>query len=125
MVKTRKQDADGNPIGKANFNPLLDICLYEVEFPDGDLQEYAANVIAESVYSQVDDEGHHHLLLESLVDHAKDDMEVPRWTIATLSQTVTKDASSQPKSGDYASNGRMVPHPEKHSKIQKSRTRWR
>ena len=69
MVKTRKRDADGNPIGKANANPLLDTRLYKVEFPDRDVREYAANVIA--------DEGQHHLLLESLVDHYKDDTAVP------------------------------------------------
>ena len=34
VVKTRKRDADGNPIGKANVNPLLDTRLYKVEFPD-------------------------------------------------------------------------------------------
>jgi hypothetical protein len=77
IVKTRKRDADGNPIGKANSNPLLDTRLYEVEFPDGDIREYAANVIAESIYSRVDDEGRHHLLLEAVVDHIKDDTAVP------------------------------------------------
>jgi hypothetical protein len=53
IAKGRKRDADGNPIGKLNYNPLLDTHLYEVEFPDGDIREYAANVIAESIYSQV------------------------------------------------------------------------
>ena len=77
IVKSRKRDADGNPVGKANNNPLLDTRLYEVEFPDGDLREYAANVIAESIYSQVDDEGRHVLLMDALVDHIKDDTAIP------------------------------------------------
>jgi hypothetical protein len=72
IVKTRKRDFDGNPIGKANYNPLLDTRLYDIEFPDGDIQEYAANVIAESISSQVDDEGRHTLLMDALVDHEKD-----------------------------------------------------
>jgi hypothetical protein len=76
IVKTRKRDADGNPIGKANSNPLLDTRLYNVQFSDGNIKEYAANVIAESIYSQVDDEGRHHLLLATLVDHEKDDTAV-------------------------------------------------
>ena len=43
VVKTRgERDANGNPIGKANANPLLDTRLYKVEFPDGDIHEYAA-----------------------------------------------------------------------------------
>jgi hypothetical protein len=37
IVKGRKRDADGNPIGKSNDNPLLDTRLYEVEFPDGNI----------------------------------------------------------------------------------------
>ena len=48
-----------------------------MEFPDGDLREHAANVIAESTRSQVDDEGRHHLLLEAAVDHIKDETAVP------------------------------------------------
>jgi hypothetical protein len=37
IVKTRKRDFDGNSIGKANSNPLLDTRLYDVAFPDGDI----------------------------------------------------------------------------------------
>jgi hypothetical protein len=48
-----------------------------VHFPDGDIWEYSANVIAESIYSQVDDEGRHHLLLDAVIDHKKDDTAVP------------------------------------------------
>jgi hypothetical protein len=78
IVKGHKRDANGNPIGKLNSNPLLDTRLYEVEFPNGNIREYSANVIAESIYSQVDDdEGRHHLLMKSLVDHLKDDTAVP------------------------------------------------
>ena len=71
-VVSRKRDADGNPIGKANSNPILDTRVYEVQFPDGHLEEYSANVIAESMYSQVDDEGNQFLLLQEIVDHRKD-----------------------------------------------------
>jgi hypothetical protein len=56
--------------------PILTLCLtlvYDVEFSDGDIKEYAANIIAESIYSQVDDEGRHQLLLDAGVDHEKDD----------------------------------------------------
>jgi hypothetical protein len=68
----RKRDADGNPVGKAHNNPILDTRVYEVQFPDGHLEEYAANVIAESLYSQLDNEGNQFLLLQEIVDHKKD-----------------------------------------------------
>jgi hypothetical protein len=56
-VTGRKRDANGNPIGVSNKNPILDTRMYEVEFDDGSVQEYAANLIADNVYAQVDDEG--------------------------------------------------------------------
>ena len=40
-----------------NENPLLNSIIYDVEFPDGQIKEYAANVIAQNMYSQVDSEG--------------------------------------------------------------------
>lgn len=37
----------GNPIGCANQNPILDMRIYEVTFPDGHTAEYTLNIIAE------------------------------------------------------------------------------
>ncbi|KAI2506375.1 hypothetical protein MHU86_8103 [Fragilaria crotonensis] len=43
------------------------------EFPDGSTATYAANVIAENLYSQVDDEGWcHFAILHEITDHKKD-----------------------------------------------------
>jgi hypothetical protein len=63
----RKRDHDGRPIGKRHANPLLDTRLYEVEFPDGSTEAIAANLIAENMLSQVDDEGYS--VLSKIVDH--------------------------------------------------------
>ena len=46
IVRKRKRDVDGNPMGRENQNPILDTRLYEVEFPDGRTEELAANAIA-------------------------------------------------------------------------------
>jgi hypothetical protein len=48
---------DGNSLGMRHSNPILDTREYQVEFPDGSTAAYAANVIAENLYSQVEDEG--------------------------------------------------------------------
>ena len=48
-VVRRKHDREGNPIGRANANPILDTRSYEVEFEDGDVSELTANTIAESM----------------------------------------------------------------------------
>jgi len=68
----RKRDLDGVPRGQANANPILDTRVYTVEFPDGDIGEYAANMIAENMFAQCDSEGNQFLLLDAIVDHRKD-----------------------------------------------------
>jgi hypothetical protein len=68
-IVKRKRDHDGNPIGQHDANPKLDTRIYEVEFPDGEVLEYAANVIAENLYSQVDEKGHHQVVFDDIVDH--------------------------------------------------------
>jgi hypothetical protein len=71
----RKRDQDGVPIGRANSNPLLDTQEYEVECADGTVQAVTANVIAEAIYSQVDDYGRSYTLLQEITDHHfKDDV---------------------------------------------------
>ncbi len=61
MVKGRvsacKRDQDGNPVGLANANPILDTRTYIINFDDGDQTELIANLIAESLFSQCDPDG--------------------------------------------------------------------
>ena len=71
-IINRKRDLDGNPIGRANTNPILDTQVYEVEFLDGTIAEYAANVLAEALYMQVNTDGNRFLLLKEIIGHMKD-----------------------------------------------------
>ena len=75
-IKKRMRDADGIPIGTANDNPLLDSRLYEVEHMDGLISHITANTIAENLFSQVDDEGNRHVLLDSIIDARTDGSEL-------------------------------------------------
>jgi len=70
-VTARKRDRDGNPVGRANDNPILDTRSYIVDFDDGDQTELTANKIAESLYSQCDPDGNHYVLLEEIVDYRR------------------------------------------------------
>lgn len=72
-VRKRKRDEDGNLIGHTHRNPILDTSLYEVEFEDGNLHTYTANMIAENLYEQVDEEGQTHVIFDGIVDHKKGD----------------------------------------------------
>ena len=71
-VKRQKRERDGTLKGTAHKNPILDTRVYEVEFPDGEIAEYAANVLAQNMISQCDLEGNQFLLMDSIVDHKKD-----------------------------------------------------
>ena len=70
-VLKRTRDGDGIPIGRRHHNPILDTRQYEVEFPDGSVDMYTANTIAENLYSQVDPETQSHTLFKGIVDHRK------------------------------------------------------
>ena len=52
IVKRRARDDCGELIGKTNPNPFLDSSVYEVEFDDGTVERYHANIIAENIYSR-------------------------------------------------------------------------
>jgi phage baseplate assembly protein gpV len=77
-VLRRKRDADGRLIGKYNANPIQDTSEYEVQFSDGTVLEYAANDIAENLYSQVDDEGQLKVMMEDIVVDKKDSSAVTK-----------------------------------------------
>ena len=46
-------DEDGNVIGNANVRPELNTLMYEVEFPDGEIRPYAANIIADNIWTRL------------------------------------------------------------------------
>jgi hypothetical protein len=60
------------------YNPLLDTSEYLVEFSDGTTKELAANIIAESMFSQIDAEGHHFQLLQEISEHRRKKDAVPK-----------------------------------------------
>ena len=76
-VKGRKRDSSGATIGEYNSNPILDSRVFDVEYPDGRIEAFSTNVIAESLYGQVDDEGFDIGILDEIVDHSKSDTAVP------------------------------------------------
>ena len=71
-VKQQKRDYNGNPIGVKNNNPILDTRVYQLEFPDGRVDEYSVNIIAENLMSQVDDDSWDTGLLKEIVSFGRD-----------------------------------------------------
>ena len=77
VVKGLKRGLNGELIGTKNDNPILDTRIFHVEFPDGHLEEYSTNKIAESLYSQVDEEGYSTGTISEICDHRKSDKAIP------------------------------------------------
>jgi hypothetical protein len=75
-VTKRLKDNNGNPIGIANANPILDTRLYEVEYCDGHKAAISANIIAENLFSQVDNDGHRQILFDTIIGHRTDGSEI-------------------------------------------------
>ena len=63
---------NGNLIAQANKKTNLNTLMCEVAFSDGERAPYAANVIAQEIYSSVDPDGHQDLIIEEIVDSAQD-----------------------------------------------------
>jgi len=84
-VLKRSIGPDGFATGEYNDDPRLNSMIYEVEFSDGQIKEYAANVIAENIMRRVDHEGYSTALMAGIVDYHRDDsVAIPksdRWVI--------------------------------------------
>ena len=73
----RATGPNGETVGKYDDNPILNSIIYDVEFPEGQIKEYAANILAENLWSQVDADGHSKMLLEGILDYHKTAAAVP------------------------------------------------
>ena len=62
-------DENGNLIGHANENLILNSLMYEIGFPDGRRVPYVANQIAAEIYAQVDTKGIRDLIIDEIKDH--------------------------------------------------------
>jgi hypothetical protein len=61
VIKCAKGE-DGQPLGTCNANPILDTRMYTVQLSDGSHRELSANIIAENLYAQVNEQGHQQLI---------------------------------------------------------------
>ena len=60
-------------MGRANDNPILDICQYVVKFDSGEVNELTANVISQSMYIMCDKDAYQVLIFYAIVDHKRDE----------------------------------------------------
>ena len=52
-------------------NPFLNTTIYEVEFPNGEVKEYAAKIIANNMLTQVDSYGFYLTMMKGIIDYKR------------------------------------------------------
>ena len=70
-VVGRVLSKDGLAIGSYNKNPVLDTRVYEVMFPDRNTQQYSANLIAEAIYMDCDEDGRRSQVMDKIISYEK------------------------------------------------------
>jgi hypothetical protein len=68
-VVKRVVGSDGQLLGEYSDNLLLNSLIYECEFDDGTVKEYAANTIASNIFQESDADGFSSSILYHIVDH--------------------------------------------------------
>ena len=71
------------------------------------MEVYAANVIAESIFAQVDSKGYEHLLLDEIIDFRKDARILLRQSVGRLQPMVISILRRQQKVGNVVSSGKI------------------
>ena len=61
VLKGHKREQDATLCGKANINPILYTCVYDVNLTDGNEKECSANVIYKNRWEQADSEGNEYI----------------------------------------------------------------
>jgi hypothetical protein len=76
-IVDKKRDSQGNVIGAYNPNPLLDTHIYKLQYPNGHIEEFATNQIAENLYAQMDEFGYNEGILDEIIDVRKNADAIP------------------------------------------------
>ena len=111
-VIQRTTGPDGQVTGTYDNNRYLNSIIYDVEFPDGQVKEYAANIIAENMLTQVDSDGMSTTLMEAIVDHRRDDEKaLHHHDKYVQTKNGRHHLRKTTKGGSYSSSGRTSLNP--------------
>ena len=76
LVTRQNRGLDRNIMGSRHSNTLLDTRVYEVQFQDASISEYAAKLIDEKLYPQKYPDGNEFLILKDILDQISTDKAV-------------------------------------------------
>jgi hypothetical protein len=64
---------DETVAGTYDENLILNTMIYDIEFLNGDIKEYAANIIVKNMLTQVDPDGYSLTMMKGIIDYKRDD----------------------------------------------------
>jgi len=117
MVIWKKHNARGDPFGNADSNPILDSCMYCVEFDNGNVCELTGNVIAESMYTSCNADGNEYILFDSILVDYRSNQKAVTTDNQQLSTTIATHSANPLLDGICAFSGKMDPPPGNPSRI--------
>ena len=81
-------------------NPLFDTQEYDIEFTDGTMEKYTANVIAENMFAQVDSKANMYSIMKEISDHRMTDTALKHGVmIQTYSSDTTRETPRKTTAG--------------------------
>ncbi len=118
-VVSCKRNAEGNIIGHAHDNLILESCIYDVDFADGKVTALTANFITKAMYAQCEPDGNKYIILDELIDimSTADSLTLDQQKI-TFNDITCQCKST--KVGSFAADGRMALPPGKSCLTSKS-----
>ena len=111
-IISRKRDNAGNPVGARDSNPRLDGRIYIGELPDGGLEEFTANMVAENLFAQCDDNDNIYRIFDEIIDCYKEGdsvLVVVRWKDGNTSPVPQNRSPSQQPSMRWLHRSRIGP----------------
>lgn len=79
QVKRWCIDDEGHKVGASTNNILLDTRNYNYISQSGDSEIFAANIIAENLLSQIDEERHQQLMIDEIINHRSNSSAIPKY----------------------------------------------
>ena len=108
LDRKRTPHIDGRLVEKHDNSPL-DNRRYNVRMPNSEIREYTANLVAENLFAQCDEDGNYRILFDEIIDHKHDETAIPIGKDTYFEKRYGKNLPIQNfQGGFYAFDGRMT-----------------
>ena len=100
LDRKRTQHIDSRLVEKHD-NSRLDTRRYNVRMPNSEIREHTANLVAENLFAQCDEDGNYRILFDQIIDHKHDETAIPIEKARIYQYKIFED-------GSYAFDEKMI-----------------